>query len=63
MGKMGKEVRIRITPDGKVEVDSSIFKNCKEVAEHLSKILGKVELFTEKEELDTEERIKLERSD
>ncbi|MBI5560437.1 MAG: hypothetical protein HY883_04120 [Deltaproteobacteria bacterium] len=60
---MNREIRIRITPDGKVEVDSTIFKDCKEVAEHLSKILGKVELFTEKETIDTEERIKIEKHD
>ncbi len=56
---MEREIKIRITPDGKVEVDSTIFKDCKEVAEHLSKLLGKVESFTEKDELDTVEKIKL----
>jgi hypothetical protein len=56
---MEREIKIKITPDGKVEVDSSIFKDCKEVAEHLSKLLGKVESFTEKDELDTVERIKI----
>ena len=56
---MEREIRIRITPDGKVEIDSSIFNDCKEVAEHLSKLLGKVESFTEKDELDTLEKIKI----
>lgn len=60
---MDREIKIRITVDGKVEVDSSIYKDCKEVAQHLANVLGEVELFTEKEELDTEERIKLESGD
>lgn len=54
-----REIRIRITPDGKVEIDSTIFKDCKEIAGHLSKALGKVESFTEKDELDREVRIKI----
>lgn len=56
---MNREIKIRITPEGRVEVDSTIFKDCKEVAEHLAKILGKVELFTEKETAEVEERIKV----
>ncbi len=56
---MEREIKIKIAPDGKVEIDSSIFKDCKEVAEHLSKLLGKVESFTEKDELDTVEKIKI----
>ncbi|MBI3753533.1 MAG: hypothetical protein HZB81_08485 [Deltaproteobacteria bacterium] len=56
---MDREIRIKITPDGKVEIDSSIFKDCKEAAEHLSKALGKVESFVEKDELDREVRIKI----
>ena len=56
---MEREIRIKITPDGKVEIDSTIFKDCKEVAEYLSRLLGKVESFTEKDELDTEEKIKI----
>jgi hypothetical protein len=56
---MEREIRIKILPDGKVEIDSSIFKDCKEVAEYLTKVLGKVESFTEKDELDTEEKIKI----
>ena len=56
---MDREIRIRITPDGKVEVDSSIYTDCKEVAEHLAKVVGKVESFTEKDELDSEVRIKI----
>ncbi|HBR18470.1 MAG TPA: hypothetical protein DD725_12910 [Deltaproteobacteria bacterium] len=58
---MNREIRIRITPDGKVEIDSSVFKDCKEVAEHLAKLLGKVESFTEKGELDREVKIKIDK--
>ncbi|MBI3397667.1 MAG: hypothetical protein HY026_00255 [Deltaproteobacteria bacterium] len=58
---MNREIRIRITHDGKVEIDSSIFKDCKEAAEHLAKILGKVESFTEKDELDREVKIKIDK--
>ncbi len=57
---MEKEIKIRISPDGKVEIDSSVFKDCKEVADHFTKILGKKEHFTEKEELDTGESIEIE---
>ncbi|HZX34911.1 MAG TPA: hypothetical protein VFF54_00260 [Thermodesulfobacteriota bacterium] len=55
----GKEIRIKITPDGKVEVDSSVFKDCKETALHLEKALGKIQRFVEKDDLDTAERIKI----
>lgn len=57
---MDREIRVRITPDGKVEIDSTIFKDCKEVAQHLSKVIGKVESFSEKDEFDTVSRIKIE---
>jgi hypothetical protein len=56
---MEREIRIKILPDGKVEIDSSIFKDCKEVAEYLTRVLGKAESFTEKDELDIEEKIKI----
>lgn len=56
---MDREIRVRITADGKVEIDSTVFKDCKEVAEHLSKVLGKVERFEIKEEEDTVARIKI----
>ncbi|MEK7679647.1 MAG: hypothetical protein AAB356_05595 [Deltaproteobacteria bacterium] len=45
---MSREIKIRITKDGKVEIDSSIYKDCKDVAEHLTKNLGKIESFMEK---------------
>ncbi|MFQ5736146.1 MAG: hypothetical protein ACE5GY_04695 [Thermodesulfobacteriota bacterium] len=56
---MDRQIRIRITRDGKVEVDSSIYKDCKEVAEHLSRLLGEVESFTEKDDLDSTVRVKI----
>jgi len=57
---MEREIRIRITPDGKVEIDSTVFKDCKEVAEHLSRVLGEVESFHEKDEFETGVRIEIE---
>ncbi len=56
---MDRQIRIRITADGKVEIDSSVFNDCKEIAGHLTKVLGKIESFTEKDELDREVRIKI----
>ena len=60
---MNREIRINITADGKVEVDSTIYKDCKEVAEHLAKVIGKVESFMEKDDIDSEERIKIDSGD
>lgn len=60
---MDRQIRIRITPDGKVEIDSTIFKDCKDVAEHLQKTLGSIESFYEKDELDTQVRVKIETSE
>ena len=57
---MSKEIRIRITPEGKVEIDSTVFDHCKEVADLLTKHLGEVESFTEKDEFDTTVRVKVE---
>ncbi len=56
---MDREIRIRIAADGKVEIDSTVFEDCREVADHLARVLGKVESFTEKDALDTEKRIKI----
>ncbi|MEK7774041.1 MAG: hypothetical protein AAB307_06790 [Deltaproteobacteria bacterium] len=56
---MEKKIRIRITPDGKVEIDSSVFKDCKEVAEHLTKALGKIESYVEKDELNDKVMLKI----
>ncbi len=60
---MTKEIKIKITTDGKVEIDSTVFNDCKEVAQHLSKVLGKVELFTIKEEHEDAEKLKLKKSE
>ena len=56
---MDRQIRIRITKEGKVEVDSTIYNDCKEVAEHLTRVLGEMESFTEKDELDTTIRVKI----
>ena len=47
---MDKQIRIRILPDGKVEIDSSVYTDCKEIARLLTKNLGTVESFEEKDE-------------
>ncbi|MBI5237492.1 MAG: hypothetical protein HY887_03610 [Deltaproteobacteria bacterium] len=58
---MERQIRVRITKDGKVEIDSSIFKDCKEVAEHLTRHLGKIETFVEKDETaDAPVKVKIE---
>lgn len=56
---MEKKIRIRITPDGKVEIDSSVFKDCKDIAEHLTKALGKIESYMEKDELHDKVMLKI----
>lgn len=58
---MDKEIKIKITPDGKVEIDSSVFEDCKEVAQHFSNLLGNVERFEVKEEHELEEQLKIKR--
>jgi len=58
---MDRQIKIKITPDGKVEIDSSVYKDCKEVAEKLTKHLGQIESFVEKDEVfESEIRVKLE---
>jgi len=52
---MSREVRIRITKDGKVEIDSTVYDDCQEVAKTLTKHLGEVESFVEKDETAPEE--------
>lgn len=54
---MDREIRIKITKDGRVEIDSSVYKDCKEVADYLVKNLGRIEKFEEKDDLDTELKI------
>lgn len=56
---MGREIKIKISSDGKVEIDSSVYTDCKEVAAHLTKLLGKAEKFYEKDELGAEDRLKI----
>ncbi|VAV82835.1 hypothetical protein MNBD_DELTA01-814 [hydrothermal vent metagenome] len=56
---MGKEIKIKITPEGKVEIDSTVFDDCKSVADHLAKILGRVEKFSVKEDDELDELIKI----
>jgi len=56
---MDKQIRIKISKDGKVEIDSSVYTDCKDIAEHLTKHLGSVESFTEKDDLDTTIRVKI----
>lgn len=58
---MDRQIKIKITKDGKVEIDSSIFNDCTEVAEQLKKVLGKVEKFDVKDETEayTYERLKI----
>ncbi|HAS16661.1 MAG: hypothetical protein A2Y48_00760 [Nitrospirae bacterium RIFCSPLOW2_12_42_9] len=58
---MDRQIKIRITKDGKVEVDSSVFKDCMDIAEQLKKLLGKIEKVDVKDEseLISEERLKI----
>ncbi len=60
---MEKSIRIRITKDGHVEIDSTVFTDCKVVAEHLTEHLGKIEKFEEKDDLDTRVRVTIEGKD
>lgn len=61
---MERQIKIRITKDGKVEIDSSIYKDCKDVARHLTKNLGQIESFSEKDEVfGTQVGVKLETGD
>ncbi len=58
---MDKKIKIKITSDGKVEIDSTVFNDCKDVANHLTRLLGMVEKFDVKDETEAEaeERIKI----
>jgi len=55
---MDKKIRIKITKDGHVEIDSTVFTDCKAVADHLAEHIGKMEEFVEKDDFDT--RVKVE---
>jgi hypothetical protein len=56
---MDRQIRIRITKDGRVEIDSTIYKDCKEAAEHLTKNLGAIESFVEKDSHEATTHVKL----
>ena len=56
---MDKQIKIKITKDGKVEVDSSIFKDCMEIAERLRNLLGNIEKVDVKDEAEIEAAEKL----
>ena len=60
---MDKQIKIKITKDGKVEVDSSVFKDCMDVAGKLKDILGRVEKIDVKDETEIalEKKLKIER--
>ena len=60
---MDRQIKIKITKDGKVEVDSSVFKDCMDVADRLKDLLGRVEKIDVKDETEIalEKKLKIER--
>ncbi len=60
---MDRQIKIKITKDGKVEVDSSVFKDCMEVADKLKDLLGIVEKIDVKDETEIalDKKLKTER--
>jgi len=60
---MDRQIKIRITKDGKVEVDSSVFQDCMDVAGKLKDLLGSVEKIDVKDETEIalEKKLKIER--
>ncbi len=60
---MSREVKIKIMPDGRVEIDASVFEDCKDVSKHLADLLGKVEKFEIKEEHEEGESLKVEKGE
>ena len=56
---MDRKIKIKITRDGKVEVDSTVFEDCRDIADQLKRLLGEVEEFTVKDETAPEEDEKL----
>ncbi len=60
---MDRQIKIKITKDGKVEVDSSVFKDCMDVANKLKDLLGNVEKIDVKDETEIalEKKLKIER--
>ena len=60
---MDRQIKIKITKDGKVEVDSSVFQDCMDVAGKLKDLLGSVEKIDVKDETEIalEKKLKIER--
>jgi len=60
---MDRQIKIRITKDGKVEVDSSVFKDCMDVANKLMDLLGNVEKIDVKDETEIalEKKLRIDR--
>ena len=60
---MDRQIKIRITKEGKVEVDSTVFKDCMDVANKLRDLLGNVEKIDVKDETEIalEKKLKIER--
>ena len=60
---MDRHIKIKITKDGKVEVDSSVFKDCMEVADKLKDLLGNVEKIDVKDETEValDKKLRIER--
>ncbi len=60
---MDRQIKIKITKEGKVEVDSSVFKDCMDVANKLRDLLGNVEKIDVKDETEIalEKKLKIAR--
>lgn len=60
---MDRQIKIRITKEGKVEVDSSVFKDCMDVANKLRDLLGNVEKIDVKDETEIalEKKLRIDR--
>ncbi len=58
---MDRKIKIKIAKDGKVEVDSSVFEDCRDIAEQFKKLLGEMEEFSIKDDTarEEEERLKI----
>ena len=60
---MDRQIKIRITKEGKVEVDSTVFKDCMDVANKLRDLLGNVEKIDVKDETEIalEKKLRIDR--
>lgn len=60
---MDRQIKIKITKDGKVEVDSSVFQDCMAVADKLKDLLGSVEKIDVKDETEIalDKKLRIER--